>query len=156
MTGGLSGGLSLPGVPAAHQPVSPALMEAFQRARQSAASIQSQVNPIGIALRVQQQLQANALFTMLRQQQQVKVKFSFVSNKLILIKSFNHLNQRFPAGINPRVPPSSLQFPPPQTQTRRRPNGQKNDRCEYCGKVSSIIKFNKLNFRSRFSKIRQT
>jgi len=121
VTGGLSGGLSLPGVPTAHQPVSSALMEAFQRARQSAASIQSQVSPIGIALRVQQQLQANALFTMLRQQQQVK--------------SFNHLSQRFPAGINPRVPPSSLQFPPPQTQTRRRPNGQKNDRCEYCGKV---------------------
>jgi hypothetical protein len=139
VTGGLSGGLSLPGVPTAHQTVSPALMEAFQRARQSAASIQSQVSPIGIALRVQQQLQANALFTMLRQQQQVKVKFSLISNKLTLPKNFNHLSQRFPAGINPRVPPSSLQFPPPQTQTRRRPNGQKNDRCEYCGKVDSKI-----------------
>lgn len=70
VTGGLNG---LPGVPVVHQPVSPALMEAFQRARQGVASIQSQVSPIGFALRVQQQLQANALFTMLRQQQQVKV-----------------------------------------------------------------------------------
>ncbi|CBY34659.1 unnamed protein product [Oikopleura dioica] len=132
VTGGLNG---LPGVPVAHQPVSPALMEAFQRARQGVASIQSQVSPIGFALRVQQQLQANALFTMLRQQQQVKVKSSSFTNYSPLMKSFNHLNHRFPAGMNPRVPPASLQFPPPQTQTRRRPNGQKNDRCEYCGKV---------------------
>ncbi|CAG5105824.1 Oidioi.mRNA.OKI2018_I69.chr1.g2488.t2.cds [Oikopleura dioica] len=116
-------GQNLNGIPglAAHQAVNPGLMEAITRARQGVPTIPSQVNPLGLALRVQQQLQANALYNMLRQQHQVK--------------SLQNLRQHHPTGINPRINAPPLQFPPPQSQARRRPNGHKNDRCEYCGKV---------------------
>lgn len=69
---------AIPGL-AAHQVVNPGLMEAIQRARQGVPSIPSQVNPIGLAIRVQQQLQANALYNMLRQQHQVKVTSSYLN-----------------------------------------------------------------------------